>query len=98
MSTLLARISFLAVILSACALILSWVGKSVLGTHERVIGVFILAFCLSAVAVVTGILAIIRSSEARERRMAWLGTISGFILFVPTGAVAVIFLVILVAR
>ena len=68
-----------------------------LGSHEKVIAVFILAFCLSAAAVVTGILAIIRSSEARERRIAWLGMISGFILFVPTGAVAVIFLIILVS-
>jgi len=95
MSILLARLSLLTAILSACALILSWVGKSLLGTHEAVIGVFIIAFCLSAAAVVMGILAIVRSCEAGEQKIAWLGTIVGLILFVPTGAVAVIFLIIL---
>jgi len=98
MSILLARISCGSAILSACTLILSWVGRPLLGTHEKVIAVFILAFCLSAAAVITGILAIVRSNEVRKRRMAWIGTMAGFILFLPTGAVAVIFLVILVAR
>ncbi|MCJ7773904.1 MAG: hypothetical protein MUP22_12325 [Desulfobacterales bacterium] len=91
----LAKISFTVAIFSACALMLSWTGRFLLGSHEKVIGIFILAFVLSVTAVITGILALVRPREARERRFAWFGTIAGFILLVPTGAVGVIFLVIL---
>jgi hypothetical protein len=91
---LLAKISFTSAILSSGALLLSWAGKFLLESHAKGMGVFILAFALSATAVITGILAIVGLKEEKERRMAWFGTIAGFILFVPTGAVAVIFLII----
>jgi hypothetical protein len=94
----MSRLSIITAILSSCSLVLSWAGKSFLGSHEKVMILFISAVILSAIAVVTGIWAIARLKEIREKKVAWIGTVMGIILFVPTGAVAVIFLIILFSK
>jgi hypothetical protein len=98
MSIQMSRLSLITAILASCSLVLSWVGKSFLESHGKAMTLFISAVILSAIAVVTGVLAIVRLKESREKKVAWISTVMGIILFVPTGAVAVIFLIMLFSK
>jgi len=92
MSILLARISLIAAVSSACALVLSWTGKSLIEVHKTAGVLFFTAFCLSGTAIIAGAFAIFHLKEQKVRRIAWCGATVGSIIFVPTSAVAIILL------
>lgn len=93
MSILLARASCVTAILSLFLLMFSWMVNSIMRNYINVKFFFSIAFCFSIMAVITGILSIYQSGQEGNTKTAWLGIIVGLILFVPMGAVVIIFLV-----
>ena len=92
------KMSIVSSICSTAMLVFCWCYTFLSGTDLKVFPLFIIAFLLSIIGMITGVIGIVREKEGSEKKLARAGTFASSVIFVPMAAVIVILLVIWISR